>query len=81
MSWRDWFGRKKENGDASIIEYKCFFDAAEDVRANNRTVAETLRHYCFESDPLRILGRYTEFALRHARYRRLPPYQKSEAFF
>ena len=73
MVWRDWFGQREESSEPSTIEYKCFFDAAEDGRANNRTVAETLRHYGIESDPLRILERYTEFALRHARDLEGPP--------
>ena len=66
MAWRDWFGQRGEGNCGPAIEYECFFDALEDAKQHNRTVAESYEHYGFETDPLKILGRYTEFELQHA---------------
>lgn len=73
MAWWNQLSQRLGRKRPSAFEYKCFFDVREDANSHGRTVAESLRHYGFESDPLRILGRYTQFTLRHANYLEAPP--------
>lgn len=46
------------------LEYKRFLDVLEDAKSHNRTVAESLRYYGYETDPLRMLVRHNLYALK-----------------
>lgn len=48
------------------LEYKRFLDTRKDALSHNRTVADSLRYYGYETDPLRMLVKHNMYALKRA---------------
>ena len=48
------------------VEYKRLLNILDDAKAHNRTAAESARYYGYETDPLRLLVRYNQGALKRS---------------
>lgn len=69
QKFTDWF----HSGDLDVrqrkyagIEYKRFFNALEEAKSHNTTVAEQYRRMGYETDPFRVLLRYNMGALNRS---------------
>ena len=64
MGWRDWLGWGERNKPASAAKYRQFFDGVKYANDHNMSVLQALRHVGFETDLVRILTLYDNFAVK-----------------